>query len=513
MNDSIQKKQKKTSYAHLFRLSHWLLGAGMLLLIFTGYGVHSVSMPSWAVFEHYPSFYPRFRAIHWHKIIGLIFAPASVIAAIFFIRKIKKIKLCNLRRIITILLLASCVICVITSLGLIYTNIPAWLYHFCRFMHAVCGMLIAPISLLIHIYLALFSFFPLLVQSFAPFRQSRWPQVAWLLIGLVISWSLFTRFISYHSDSSMLTAPKITKTVSEAEQVDSLPWAIAEPLNTQLVNGVGFDYGVTGASLKALYNDEYLYIKLQWTDYVYDRIYRPWLKTETGWVQLNPGGSDEVIYNEDKVAFVFPINKDTEFQRYGCAAYCHNNQKTGRGQHWTAGNNPVDIWHWKSVRMDPMGYIDDKYWLGTDEKITIGQEFRHGDPGKSGHANNKVKGISHPMMLPTSMDAVLMGAMVQSKAEIYTGTAAEKLPVGTTVPGVVLDYQVEGDRADVKCHSTYDYKNKKWILRIIRKLDTGSTYDVIFKPGQKYDFTLSAFDHNANRHSYNHQVYRLYFEQ
>ena len=36
---------------------------------------------------------------------------------------------------------------------------------------------------------------------------------------------------------------------------------------------------------------------------------------------------------------------------------------------------------------------------------------------------------------------------------------------------------------------------------------------VIFKPGQKYDFTLAAFDHNANRHSYNHQVYSLYLEE
>ena len=89
MNAQVQRKQKKTAYAHLFRLSHWLLGAGMLFLIFSGYGIHSVSMPSWAVFERYPSFYPILRIIHWHTIAGIIFAPASIIALMFFLPKIK----------------------------------------------------------------------------------------------------------------------------------------------------------------------------------------------------------------------------------------------------------------------------------------------------------------------------------------------------------------------------------------------------------------------------------------
>ena len=506
MSDSIQKKQKKTSYAHLFRLSHWLLGAGMLLLILTGYGIHSVSMPSWAVLERYPSIYPDIRMIHWHRIIGLIFAPALVIAVVFLIRKIKKIKLYNLRRIATILLLGSGVICVITALGLIYTNIPAWLYHSSRFMHAVCGMLIAPLSIIIHIYLALTRFFPLFVQSFAPIRQSRWPHVLWLLIGLIISWGIFTRFLSYYSDTSVLSALKIIETVTEAKQIDSLPWARAEQMNVRLVNGVGFDFGVTDMSLKALYNDEYLFMKIQWKDNVYNRIYRPWVKTDKGWMQLNPGGSDEQIYNEDKVALMFPINKDIEFQRYGCAVYCHNNKKYARGYHWTTNDNPIDVWHWKSVRMDLMGNIDDKYWRGGPDLAL--NEARHGDPGDGGYANNLVKGIAHPMMLPASIDAIIKGALQQSKAVIYTRTANEKIIEGSVVPGVVV-YQPEGDRADIK--STSIYENNKWTLQIMRKLNTGSAYDVAFKAEQKYDFALAAFDHNAMRHSYNHQVYRLYF--
>jgi hypothetical protein len=162
--------------------------------------------------------------------------------------------------------------------------------------------------------------------------------------------------------------------------------------------------------------------------------------------------------------------------------------------------------------MDPMGYVDDKHWQGEGD-VDPEKEARISDPGQGGHGNNRVSGVTNPIMLPTSADAIVMGALVQSKSEIYTKAAAEKFPVGFSVPGVVISFDVEGDRADVKCYSSWDYDNEKWTLRIMRKLDTGSEHDVIFKPGQKYDFTFAAFDHNANRHSYNHQVYRLYFPE
>lgn len=505
---SITNKRKKTSYAHLFRLSHWLLGIGMILLIFTGYAVHSVSMPAWSVIEGYPTFFPAFRMIFWHKIIGIIFAPASIIGLIFFVRKMKKINIRNLRRVATLLLIGAGVACTVTSLGLIYSNIPSWLYHSCRFIHSVSGMIIAPIAILIHIYMALVRFRPLLVAAFAPLRQGRWSQVVWILVGLIISWGVFTRFINVHTDLNLLTALKINESVSEAKELDTLPWDLADTLDAKLVNGVGFDFGVTETSLKAFHNGEYIFMKIQWIDDVYNRIYRPWLKTETGWMHLNPGGSDEKIYNEDKFAVMFPIKQNSQFRQYGCAIYCHNNKEFSHGHHWAPKDKAVDMWHWKSVRTDPMGNVDDKYWAGEEEFST--KEARHGDPGSGGYNNNLVKGIDHPMMVPSSLDANIFGAMLESKSEIYTKTASARFPVGSVVPGVIIN-DLDGDRADVKCHSSYE--NNMWTLWIMRKLDTKSEYDVIFEQGQKYDFAVAAFDHNAMWHSYNQQVYSLYIEQ
>jgi Ni,Fe-hydrogenase I cytochrome b subunit len=505
MESAPPKKRKKTPYAHLFRLSHWILAAGAIWLVLTGYGIYAVSRPSWSLLDNYPSFYPSLRAIYWHKVIGIFFAPAAIIAFIQVLPKMKGMKISNVRKLTATVLIGSVVICVLTSLGLIYVDIPSPVYHSCRFLHAVCGMLLIPISLLVHIYLALFKYFPLLVPSFAPFRQSRWLQVVWFAAGLILSWALFTRYLTYHSSLSELSALKIHQSVSEPSSMDLLPWDMAAPLSIQLVNGVGFNAGVTHAKFKALHNDTHLYMKIEWEDGVYNRIYRPWIKTESGWMHLNPGGSDERIYNEDKFALIFPISEDSDFRRYGCSVYCHNDQKNGHGRHWTFNNVMVDAWHWKSVRTDPFGHVDDKYWLGSGE-ISSDSEARHGDPGEGGHANNLVEGINNPVMLPTSIDSITMGALLLSKAVIYTKSSAAEFPIGSEVPGALVS-EPEGDRSDIKCYSTY--QDGTWILRIMRKLDTGSDYDVTFRSGGEYDFTVAAFDHNANRHSYNQQVYRL----
>ncbi len=502
-------KRKRTPYAHLFRLSHWILSAGMIFLILSGYGIDGVSISPWSLLDHYPSFYPGLRAMHWHKIIGIIFAPAAIIAFMIFVPKMADMRASKFRKIVAAFVIGSGVVCVITSLGLIYSNIPAALYHSCRFLHSICGLIIAPISMIVHVYLALFKYFALLVPSFAPIRQARWLHIVWLGAGLFLSWGLFTRYIPNHSSSSELRALRVTQAVSEPKNMDMLPWDSAKPLKMQLINGAGFTSGVTRASMRSFYNDTHLFLKIEWKDDVYNRIYRPWVKTESGWMHLNPGGSDERIYNEDKFALIFPINKDTDFQKYGCSLYCHSDQKNRRGQHWTFDNALVDAWHWKSVRMDPIGYVDDKFWLGKGE-ISDGSEARHGDPGQEGYANNLVEGVNNPIMLPTSVDSIIMGALIQSKAEIYTKQAAERFPVGAEIPGAIIS-KAEGDRADIQCVSSY--QNNIWTLKIMRRLDTGSDYDVVFSPGGEYDFAVAAFDHTANRHSYNHQVYRLHLVQ
>lgn len=503
------RTKKRTPYAHAFRLSHWILAAGMLFLIFTGAGIHSISRPSWSLFEQYPSFYPALRTIYWHKLAGIVFAPASIVAFLFFLPRIRSWNAYGLRKITNVVLIVSGVVCTITSVGLVYSNIPGPLYLTCRFVHALSGMLVAPVFLLLHLALSLSKYLRLVVPSFAPFRQGRWMHAGLLLIGFALSWLLFTRFPPSYFGSNVLAAKRIESDAYQADQLLLLPWKDAGSLNIQLTNGVGFRSGMTRAVLSALHNGRHLYLRIRWEDPVYNRLYRPWIKTDEGWMYLNPGGSDEKIYNEDKMALLFPIRESAGFERFGCSLYCHNNENNRFGIHWTPPDGMTDVWHWKSVRTDPMGHADDKYWLGAGE-ISADSQGRHGDPGDGGYAGNMVEGVANPMMLPTGIDSIRMGALLLSEARIYTKAAAEKLPAGTAVPGTVVS-EASGDRADIRCRSVY--QEGFWTVYLVRELDTGSEYDVQFEAGKEYDFAMAAFDHSSFRHAYNHQTYRLVIEK
>ena len=43
----------------------------------------------------------------------------------------------------------------------------------------------------------------------------------------------------------------------------------------------------------------------------------------------------------------------------------------------------------------------------------------------------------------------------------------------------------------------------------VLSLDTGSEFDVQFKPGGSYAFSCAAFDHTSKRHAYSLAVFRL----
>jgi len=509
MNEGDSIRKKKNPYAHLFRISHWLLSAGILFLLFTGVGIHSVSMPSWSIIDGYPSFYPTMRLIYWHKIAGILFAPASIVASFYFMNRLRRYRHLSTRMILNALLLGSGVVCTVTAIVLIYSNTASPLYHIGRFLHAACGMVIIPVVLAIHILWAFLRYFRLLLPAFAPLHQGRWLQALWLPASIAISWALFTGFLPDKFGWNELTAGRISQSIAHPDQMDRLPWGNAKPLGLKLTNGVGFAAGTTQVEMRALHNDEFLYMRIQWDDVTYNRSYRPWVRTEKGWMHLNPGGSDEKIYNEDKMAILFPIVENSDFERYGCSVFCHNSGKNRYGFHWTPNEDIVDVWHWKSVRTDPLGHVDDKYWQGKGA-LTADSDGRHGDPGESGYANNLVEDITNPIMLPRGLDSIYMGALVLSRSDIYTRESAELTPVGRVVPGAIIS-ETGGDRADIRCHSSF-YEGR-WTLRIMRKLDTGSPYDVVFRQGGNYHFAVAAFDHSSFRHAYNQRTYKLHLSR
>jgi len=77
----------------------------------------------------------------------------------------------------------------------------------------------------------------------------------------------------------------------------------------------------------------------------------------------NPAGFTSQL-NDDKIAFAFEIEPGTSsefgtFNDVGCAASCHNVQGEGLDMRPAAGK--VDIWHWKTSRSEPLGFVNDQF--------------------------------------------------------------------------------------------------------------------------------------------------------
>jgi len=499
-------KVKRTPYSHLFRITHWLLSLVTLVLIYTGVAVHCLARPDWSFVSAYPALLLDGRVLFWHLLAGTIFAPTVVIAAVIFFSTRRKVKFLSWRWIANVFLLVGGLGCVISMLGLIYTDIPMWLYHLSRATHAICGMFIIPLALLLHIVRALTKHFRLLVPVYAPLRQANWLKLAWIPATIVIAFLVIAQTPSRMTSARVLTAKKIDVAPANLEAVPDLPWDDAKALELTLVNGSGHAKGISRVCLKAFRNDEHLFVKASWTDRGRSRNYWPWLKTEDGWRKLLTSSTDEQVYYEDKFSMIFPIEPDPLFTAYGCAIYCH----TEAGSYGNKGAaRKVDVWHWKASRTGVMNYADDKHWLGHD--TTLHDVGRIADPKTGGgDAKNNSEDKTTPAFLPASPGASRHGALVRAEAVPYSEELAAKIPAGVLIPGTVVARAL-GDRGDVAALA--QHSDEGWTLYLMRKLDTGSEHDVIFEPGGTYDFACAAFDHAAKRHAYNQQVYRLVIEQ
>ena len=144
---------------------------------------------------------------------------------------------------------------------------------------------------------------------------------------------------------------------------------------TGTYNGTGSFNGGSSPELvmKAAYDDQKLYILLEWTDLSLNLSNASWLHngptdplksdTATGWTSQK---------NNDKVALAFEIEAASgsagTFSSVGCAASCHNNEmKPEVGK--------VDIWNWNLAFSEPFGYSGDMV-----TEATTGLSYDSGQP-------------------------------------------------------------------------------------------------------------------------------------
>lgn len=302
--------------------------------------------------------------------------------------------------------------------------------------------------------------------------------------------------------AKVATAPKLEALASDPV------WTGAQALKVMLSGGKNLGgKGETTVTLKAVYSGDMLYMMVQYPDPTYSVRRIPYQKQADGsWKKLtDPAdkGGDENLYYEDKWAMIWPIADSIKgFNEQGCAVLCHEGESKPYGNKYTPAEGQIgDMWHMKSARTAPWGFVDDQFVDHTryDPKVSPNA----GRKSDAGTATGEYNGIPLVNGKPQFMNKDGKPANAGGTYWIKRGDEVpfddSKFKPGDEVASHIAN-PLMGDRADIK--AAHNYANGTWTTVLSRKLVTGSKTDVQFSElGKRYAFGVAVFDNAAVRHA------------
>jgi hypothetical protein len=282
-------------------------------------------------------------------------------------------------------------------------------------------------------------------------------------------------------------------------------WANAKPLAVELTGGKNLVDGDTTGTLKAVYTADTLYMLVQYKDPTNSTRRIPFQKQADGsWKQVtdpqDKGGDNNLAY-EDKWAMIWPIDNSIKgFEEQGCAVLCHEGEGKPYGNKYSRQEGEIgDMWHMKSVRTIPMGYVDDQYVDHTRyDKDKSPNAGRKSDPGTQGgeYTALKMANGKPPVMNRDGKPANAGGTYYIKKGDEVP--FVDNFKPGDEIASHISN-PLSGDRADIRAVNKWENGVVTTVLS--RKLQTGSKYDVQFDPAKRYPFGFAVFDNAAVRHA------------
>ncbi|MBL6929054.1 MAG: ethylbenzene dehydrogenase [Rhodospirillales bacterium] len=330
--------------------------------------------------------------------------------------------------------------------------------------------------------------------------------------------SLLIAASSASADDYTLNAVKASAAPTLDGVADDAIWGSAPAIPITTVKGANFGgTGGTTGTMKAAYDGDNLYILLQYKDATLNYQRSPYQKQADGsWKKLkdaNDKGGDNNVYYEDKASLIWDINESIfGFAKRGCQMACHSGEP-GKpyGNKYTEEEGELgDIWHVKSVRSLPLGYIDDQYLdhMRYDPKKAKGAG-RHSDKKTGGGYKNIGMKDGKPEFMNKNGKAANKGGTYWLPASEAVAFDDSKFVAGDEVASIKTQ-RPTGDRGDI--NSGAKWADGVWTIEIARKLTTGSKTDVQFDDlGKKYYFGVATFDNAQVRHAYQEKVIKMVF--
>jgi hypothetical protein len=277
----------------------------------------------------------------------------------------------------------------------------------------------------------------------------------------------------------------------------------------------------TTVTLKSMYDADHIYFLVQWEDPTESLGREPWVKQADGKWQKSAGKDStghENVYYEDKLAMFWNIST-AGFDKRGCEVACHKarggkiagiEDKSPGRKYTDAAGETIDMWHWKAVRTNPVGQVDDQYVDNTRDPAKSANWGRKNDAKTGGgYEDNVKKDKSVPAWMSKTPSASKYWILDKEKAEFV-----DTFKPGDVVAGMVVA-PFDGSRGDIAAKGVW--KNGVWTLEMKRRLvtngDKAQEQDVQFTDLKKpYYFGLSVFDNTGINHLYHEGVHRLTFK-
>jgi hypothetical protein len=297
----------------------------------------------------------------------------------------------------------------------------------------------------------------------------------------------------------VLTSQKVGSTPEDA---GSSVWNQAKEAKMVLTGAGKFEGKNIELITKSVYTKDEIFFRFEWPD-------KDKSMQKNAW-KFSGGKWNKIKANEDRLGLVFEINRIDKFATKGCAVLCHNESKNEKEWYYAVSSQKekADMWHWKSVRSNPVGYAEDGYVAFNATKEP--EKGRKRDAGSETKAkSNRTKDKSGPAyMQDPSKSASITGTLLVSHAvEIKDNSTFKD---GDEIPGYMLYTEWNDSFADVKTKGVW--QNGKWTLVMSRKLNTGYDDDIQFNTRKKYPFSLAVFDNSGEHDSYNAEPLKLQFK-
>lgn len=363
--------------------------------------------------------------------------------------------------------------------------------------------------------------------------------VAVMLVGgLSVATEQLTRPVLEVAEISAEDAPVLDGDLSDPA------WQRAKPV--RVLTTQGGDFGGTHESLveiRALHDGLNAYFAVTWEDPTRSLKHLPLVKEAGRWHLLmsdeSPG--EEARYHEDKFSLLFAR---PGFPLIGAAIHLgaaplsdKPSSPTGRGLHFTTGGAIADVIQWRASHGGAGDILENAHF---GEPATPGQKgadhyaggFAVDPPAVTLPPNAMVikdangENITVPRRLPRDLaaNARAVGRIVDadgqsdpegarwwmtlSESVPYSPAGDALVPDGTIVPGVILPDSVTETPATVHGHARW--AAGRWTLELMRRLHTGSPYDIPIRSGTL--LWVAAFDHAEKRHTRHIRPFRLEVE-